>query len=247
MARQHDQWGLISCLFHNQMITTLKARGIYCTFWKMLSSGPYESQVVGKSMFMKDGKMKKKLTVIIIVFAMLAAFTGTAAAAPLSSGNVTLVSVVFVPGKGPVFTFHVSGEYSKADLKGLVHIPGGRDFALYCTQVDDTTVTCTTSKKAAGNEVTVSWAGVTFSASVPADPQLNCYPIYDWTPTADAWMAYGRNCQRAEATYGDLIGWDNPEWGPSPYFFLPGSPNCFAEDIISDGYYFPICPPSIPF
>lgn len=182
--------------------------------------------------------MKKYLFTIIIILSMLAMFTGTVAAA----GNVKLVSVIFVPGKGPVFTFEVSGEYSNADLKGALHVVGGADFDLHCTQVDSSTVKCTSTKKAAGRDVVLSWGGATFWTFVPPDPELYCYGIYDWTPTVDSWMLYGRNCQKSPAEYFDAIDWDNPEWGPSPYWFLPGSPGCFAEDIIMDAYYFPGCP-----
>src|SRR6266700_2215534 len=132
--------------------------------------------------------MKKHLIVIVVVFAMLAMFTGTAAAAPLTSGSVTLVSVIFVPGKGPVFTFHVSGHYSKEDLKGAVQVLGGKDFSLYCVQVDSDTVTCTVSKAAANHDVVVTWGGTTFSTHTPADPHLNCYGIWDWAANEDAWM-----------------------------------------------------------
>src|SRR5262245_61835193 len=141
-------------------------------------------------MFMKDGKMKKQLIVIIIILSMLAAFTGTAAAAPLASGSATLISVVFVPGKGPVFTFQVSGHYSNADLKGALHVVGGADYPLYCEQIDSVTVICTVSKQAAGKEVVLSWGGSTFWAFVPKAPAPRdtpstvptqyCYSIWDY-------------------------------------------------------------------
>ncbi len=187
--------------------------------------------------------MKKQLSVIALVLAMLAMFTGTAAAAPLASGSVTLVSVIFVAGKGPVFTFQVSGHYSKQDLKGAaVHVVGGEDFSLYCVQVDSDTVTCTVSKAAADHDIVVTWGGATFTAHTPADPHLNCYGIWDWTINEDAWMYYGRHCQRDAATFGNVIVWNNPVWGPSPYVFAPGSPSCFTNDVSGDGYYYPGCP-----
>ena len=67
---------------------------------------------------------------------------GTAAAVPQGAGTATLVSVQYVPGKGPVFTFSVSGKFSKANLKGSLHVKGGADYDLYCTQVDKSTVKC---------------------------------------------------------------------------------------------------------
>jgi ABC-type glycerol-3-phosphate transport system substrate-binding protein len=62
--------------------------------------------------------MKKHLIAVVLVLSMLAAFAGTAAAAPSAVGSVNLVEVQFVWRKGPVFTFSVSGDVSKSDLKG---------------------------------------------------------------------------------------------------------------------------------
>ena len=101
--------------------------------------------------------MKKYLLTIVIVLSMLVMIVGTAAAAPQAAGTASLVSVEYVPGKGPVFTFSVEGKFSKAELKGSVQAPAG-DFGLHCSQSGDT-VRCTTSKKVAGQNVVVSWGG----------------------------------------------------------------------------------------
>jgi hypothetical protein len=184
--------------------------------------------------------MKKSLVAIMMVLSMLVMFVGTVSAASLASGTATLVGVEYVPGKGPVFTFAVSGEFTKADLKGSLHIEGGDDFDLYCTQVDSSTVTCTVSKKAAGKNVVLSWGGSKFWTSVPLAPEF-CYNIYDWASTMDAWVNYGSHCQDRSANYGDQILWDNPEWGTSLYIFLPESPTCpFYQP--GDAYYYPSCP-----
>lgn len=190
--------------------------------------------------------MKKQLIAIMLVLSMLALFTGTAAAAPQMTGTAALAGVIYVPGKGPVFTFSVlSGKFSKSELKGFVHVEGGADYGLHCTQVDAGTVTCTTSKKTAGENVVVYWGGAIFWAHVPVAPTF-CYSIYDWNfnpPTpSDHWVSYGSYCQDTPADYGNWVEWDNPDWGPAPYIFLPGSPACFTEDIWGDGYYFPFCP-----
>lgn len=190
--------------------------------------------------------MKKHLIVILLILSMLAMFTGTVAAAPQSDAAAALTSVIFVPGKGPVFTFSiVGGKFSKRDLNGFVHVEGGNDFGLHCRQVDENTITCTTSKKTAGKDVVASWGGGTFWAHVPVAPTF-CYQIYDWNydlpNPPDHWALYGSYCQDTPVDYGDYIEWDNPDWGSSPYYFLPGSPSCFAEDIANDAYYFPFCP-----
>ena len=61
--------------------------------------------------------MKKHLFTILAVLSMLAIQVGTAAA----SGSITLVSVEH-GYQGPVFTFSVDGKFSKAELKGTLHI-----------------------------------------------------------------------------------------------------------------------------
>jgi len=184
--------------------------------------------------------MKKHLFTFLVILSMLFMFAGTAAAAPLAAGTATLVGVEYVPGKGPVFTFSVSGKFSKADLKGALQVQGGANFNLHCTKVDDSTVKCTASKKVAGENVVLSWGGGTFWAHVPGAPEF-CYGIWDWAETEDAWTLYGSNCQSNRAAYGDTFEWDNPFWGPSPYEFLPESPKCPWSQT-GDAYYFPLCP-----
>jgi hypothetical protein len=80
--------------------------------------------------------MKKHLFTILAVLSMLAIQVGTAAAA---SASITLVSVEH-GYKGPVFTFSVDGKFSKAELKGTLHVENGADYGLHCKQVDETTV-----------------------------------------------------------------------------------------------------------
>ena len=190
--------------------------------------------------------MKKSLIALVIVLSMLVAFVGTVSAAPLASGTATLVSVDYIPGKGPVFTFAVNGEFSKSELKGYLHIEGDGDFELHCSQVDSNMVKCTVSKKATGKNVVLSWGGSTFWTAVPVAPEF-CYSVYDWnvsdTSIYTNWVNYGSNCQERPAKYGDLIEWYNPGWGDTfTYEYLPGSPGCFAEDVAGDSYYYPSCP-----
>ena len=176
----------------------------------------------------------------LVVLSMSLMLVGTAAAAPQGAGTATLVSVQYVPGKGPVFTFSMSGKFSKANLKGLLHVEVGADYDLYCTQVDKSTVKCSASAQISGVNVSFSWGGATFWAHVPEAPVF-CYGIYEWTATRDAWMLYGSNCQETRAAYGDSFEWDNPQWGPSTYEFLPESPTCpFYQP--GDAYYYADCP-----
>ncbi len=187
--------------------------------------------------------MKKHLSVIVLVLAMLTMFTGVASAAPLASGNASLVNVTFVQGKGLVFTFQVSDHYSKAELDGKLHAVGGGDFDLSCQQVDENTVTCVVSKFTENSDVVVSWGGFTFWTHTPRTSI--CYGIWDWAPanpTPNSWVLYGSHCQEHEASAGDSFMWNNPVWGPSPYEFGPQSPNCFANNVSGDGYYYQSCP-----
>ena len=182
--------------------------------------------------------MRKSLMALVVVFSMLVTFVGTAAAAPLTSGTTTLVSVEYIPGKGPVFTFSVNGEFSNSELNGSLHIEGGEDFDLHCSQVDSNTVKCTVSKKAAGKNVVLSWGGATFWTSVPVAPEY-CYNVYDYDKSL-TWKNYGTNCQEKAAQYGDSILWHNPDFNDNlSHIFLKDLP---CAKLQGDAYYFPKCP-----
>lgn len=187
----------------------------------------------------------KRISIILTVFSLVVALT-TIAAAPMAAGTATLIGAGYVEGKGVVFTFHIDGKVSKSDMKGRVHVEGGGNYSLDCVKQDSETVKCTAPKAVAGNNVSVVWGGFTFwthVAGIPEGPEY-CYLIYDWDgePTTE-WVNYGTYCQDTPAEYYDLIFWDNPEWGESPYLFLPESPDqdeCLAERD-GDAYYFPVC------
>jgi len=190
--------------------------------------------------------MKKSVLVVLLVLSMLTVFTRPVAAAPRSAGTATLVSVVYVAGKGPVFTFEVSGSFSNEELNGDLFAVDGNHFPLYCSQIDSVTVKCTVSKKAAGKNVTLSWGGFKFSASVPVAQEF-CYNIYDWSlDGSNTWVNYGSKCQERPANYGDVIEWYNQDWGGTfLYEFLPESPDvltCSFPSVYEDAYYFPFCP-----
>jgi len=193
--------------------------------------------------------MKKSLIAALIVVAMLTMFVGTVSAAPLATGVITLVSVEYEGGT-PVFIFNVSGELSKAELNGSLHIEGGEDLGLYCTQIDSNTIRCTTARAAAGKNVVIFLAGQVFWASVPAAFTHYCYDVYDWNPPPppfDTWVSVGTYCQDIPAQNGDVINFYNPDWGQSyDYQFMPQSPDsdpaCATSPLIGSAYYFPSCP-----
>ena len=183
--------------------------------------------------------MKKYLLTILVLLSMLIIQVGTVAAAPMASGTVMLVSVDHGL-KGPIFTFTVSGHFSKKQLKGNVHVKGGSDYGLHCAQQDDTRVTCTTSDKVSGVNVSVTFGGSTFWVFVPGAPVEQtefCYNVYDYDLDY-VWQSYGTHCQDAPAEYGDEIPWYNPDWYDDfDAIFLPQGPIC--SGIVEDAYYFP--------
>ena len=192
--------------------------------------------------------MKKYLLTILVLLSMLIIQVGTVAAAPMASGTVMLVSVDHGL-KGPIFTFTVSGHFSKKQLKGNVHVQGGSDYGLHCAQQDDTRVTCTTSDKVSGVNVSVTFGGSTFWTYVPGAPTPFCYDVYDWDlagfPYPTSWVNYGTNCQKNPAHSGDIITWYNPGWGGTyNYEFLSESPACVVLPLSNqpgDAYYYPNC------
>lgn len=201
--------------------------------------------------------MKKYLITILVLLAMLVIQVGSVAAA----GTATLVSVEY-GYKGPIFTFSVSGKFSRAELKGSLHVENGADYSLHCTQVDETTVKCTTSDKVAGVNVVVTWGGSTFWAYVPkappppapvlvsdsiSDPDTipteYCYSIWDyWFFTNWEWVDFGPHCQDTSASEGDVILYTVPDPDGSfeaPVVFLNEGPECATY---GPAYYWPWCP-----
>ena len=193
--------------------------------------------------------MKKVLFTSLFLLSMLVSLVGTANAAPMASKAATLVSVDY-GYKGPILTFQVTGKFSRAELKGTLHMQGGADYRLYCTQVDKTTVTCTTSKKVAGVNVSLSWGGFTFWTYIPNAPAPQyCYGVWDWWEFTDnQWTDFGPHCQKTPAIEGDIITYTVPD--PSGNY--ESWVEFYGEDV-SDycpspvpyhgpAYYFPGCP-----
>jgi len=196
--------------------------------------------------------MKNYTIIIIMILAISIASVGNVFAAPATVDYPVLLSVEYVPRKGPVFTFRVSGDLSKADLNGFVHVEDGADFELYCMQVDEETVKCTAPKVVQDVNVVVYLGEYIFWAYVPparfSTPSSSssmeyCYNVYDWMlDYSGDWMSFGTYCQDNLAEYGDWIYWYNPGWDDYyDYEFLPGTPECLFI-IVEDAYYYPICP-----
>lgn len=189
-----------------------------------------------------------KLITILVVLSMLLTFAGATSAAPLSSSALTLVSAT-AGMNGTVFIFNVSGEFSKSELKGAVHVEGGDDYVIHCNQVDDETVRCTAPFKVQGN-VVVTFGGSTFWTYIKPFTKY-CYTVYDWNPPPPPfvdWVVAGTYCQRVPAESGqELLNWYNPAWGAAfDYVFLPESPTpcSFLTSptlVQEDAFYFTFC------
>lgn len=193
--------------------------------------------------------MKRSLFTILILLSMLSLLVSVAAS-PMSSGSPTLTSVEYVFQKGPVFTFTVSGKFSKSKLKGTLHVNGGANYGLFCAQVDETTVKCNTSQKVSGVNVALSWGGFTFWTYVPEAPTPNyCYHVWDWWEfTNNQWTDFGPYCQHTPANEGDIITYTVPAPGGSvdswAEFYEEDVTNYCPSPVPYDGpaYYFPVCP-----
>ena len=188
--------------------------------------------------------MKQRLEIILVVLSLLVALVGVAAA-PMAAGTIRLAGVQYVPQKGPVFTFQVTGKFPRSALKGTLKVQGGGSYTLHCTQVDETTVKCTGPQKVGAVNASVTFGGSTFWVFVPGapqEPEQYCYNIYDWDIDdvfAD-WKGYGTHCQITPAEYGELINWYNPDYEEAfDYEFMPEGPAC--SGIIENAYYFQWC------
>jgi hypothetical protein len=175
--------------------------------------------------------MKKYLITVLTLLIVLAVQSAGIVAA---AGSLTLVGVSQTE-KGPVFTFRVSGKFSKSELKGSVHVENGGDYKLHCTQVDDDTIKCNASEKVSGVNVSVSFGGSTFWTYVPEAPASTsspssssssqyCYSIWDyWEFTDGEWADFGPHCQDTPAEHGDEILYTVPDPGGSfeaPVWFI---------------------------
>jgi len=188
----------------------------------------------------------KKMRFVWILFSLVI-FLTSLAAAPLAGSAISLVDVRNDAGGGVIFIFNVSGEFSRSELKGFVEVQGeDANYDLYCTQKDDTTVHCTTSRKTGGQNVVVTFGGATFWAYVPEVAALTqyCYNVWDWPiafgnegEISGAFFPYeiqATHCQNSPANYGDIVNIYNPVWESSwDYEFLPG---CLG--VVDDAYWF---------
>lgn len=183
-----------------------------------------------------------------VCLCLMLVFSVRTVSAASSTSVVSLIEVRNDVGGGIIFVFQVNGKISKSNLNnGYVQVQGGNDYGLYCNQIDDTRVQCSTSKKASGNNVVVGFAGSKFWAYVPEPkPKTQCYNIYDWDSNIPSgWAYYGTHCQDFLPSDGNEINWVNPYLYP-PYVYWYSSalqPSwCSAWSGLGPGYYYFYCP-----
>lgn len=178
--------------------------------------------------------MKKHLVTAFVVLSMMAMLVGTVGAAPKAAGT-TFLGAIYTTG-GATFTFTVDESLSRRELRATVLWDGG-SVGITCSQ-DGNTVTCSAPRSVVDKNITISFQGMNFATYVKS--QAFCYGVYDWNNPGPYtnWVNYGTYCQDDGPSYGDVITWDNPVFGPSGYEFLPSSPTCFTEDIIGNSYYY---------
>jgi len=106
----------------------------------------------------------------------------TTAAAPPKGTSLYLVETRNDPSGGVMFVFEANGQFSDSQLKGTVHVQGEHaNYDLNCSQVSDTRVQCSTSRKTTGMNVVINLAGFIFWTNVPEarplppPPQPVCY------------------------------------------------------------------------
>ena len=197
--------------------------------------------------------MNHRISNVLIVLSLLLALVSVAAA-PRAAGAVTLIATGYVEGKGVVFTFHITGNVSKSDMKGGVTVDGGGHYGLDCVKVDSETVKCTAPKAVAGHDVTVIWGGSTFwthVAGIPNPKAEYCYSVWDWWDfTNNEWTDFGPHCQGEPANPGDVITYEVPDpagtfesWAE---FYDVDVTNYCPSPVPYNGpaFYYPSCPES---
>lgn len=186
----------------------------------------------------------------ILTFILLMLPVYTVSAKPKENTVVTLIEVRNDKRGGIIFVFQVNTKISKTDLNnGFVQVQGGDSYGLHCNQVEETLVQCSASKKTAGTNVVVLFAGTKFWVYVPLqefEPVTQCYSVYDWDDSffPTGWVKYGEYCQDFPPNEGDLITWYNPYILPPYIYRFSSNPQpswCPSWSGLGVGYYFYYC------
>jgi hypothetical protein len=111
--------------------------------------------------------VKKNLSIIVVVIALMAVFASSVSAAPAETKSVNLVSVEY-GNSGIVLRFETSG-LTRADLKDATFYAASNNQPIYCKFVDHATdVRCLVSTALAGKgDFHVTLAGFGFWDQLP--------------------------------------------------------------------------------
>jgi hypothetical protein len=185
--------------------------------------------------------VKNFLRATVFILFVLATFVGTAAAAPMKNNYPTLISAEYIPSVGPVFIFSADEKLTGKELRGFLEVSGGSDYDLYCTQREDLTIRCTTSKKVQDVNVVLYLGEYVYWTYVPPAIQY-CYSVWDYAPDGN-WYDYGPHCQNKPAEYDDWIWFYNPDWDDvyNYYFWWQEDSGC-STGIVGNAYYYDGCP-----
>jgi hypothetical protein len=193
--------------------------------------------------------MKKALLFVFAVFTVLTMLfvAITPVAAKGGEKSITLVSALYIRGKGIVFKFKVVGEFKGFSGQAFA---GGQKFALDCKLNDAGDLACLAEsgmKKFIGQTVSANVNG--YTGSVRLRNSRYCYPVYDWVPGLDPlgpspidpaqWTAFTSFCQNDPAESNDLALLPNPAYPQEPfwyYYYQPDLSVCFPPLPFGGGY-----------
>lgn len=113
--------------------------------------------------------MKKGLNKLIVLLSLFVLLISTAAA-PFAPRSLTLLGAEYLPSKGFVFDFAVSGTFEPGELKSAKLVIGSQSFGMGCEVLDDSTLRCVASGLAAfeGRNARIELAGLLFYTVIPA-------------------------------------------------------------------------------
>lgn len=122
--------------------------------------------------------MKFNKVSFLAVLSVVALFLNVAATPMAGARSLTLIGVQNT-GNSITFIFNVSGEFTRSELNGRVDVSGeDASYGLFCNQISDNRLQCTTSKKTADKDVVVRLAGFLFWTHVSQDPPPAPAPVF---------------------------------------------------------------------
>lgn len=121
--------------------------------------------------------MKKRMVLILSLISIFLMVAGTAAV-PLKSRSIHLTETRFIQGKGVVFLFATTGEFTKSDLDTAFAYSGGQSLDVNCNiknGMDQIACTVKLVNQYAGQDIVVGLIGQGFWTTVPEKPE--CIPV----------------------------------------------------------------------